>query len=92
LIFGIKKDILFEQNGTTLDPGDILLLYTDGIVEAEDNQQNQFGLERLKKLLAEGEQAPADQLIDQILTQVRLFTGYRHFNDDVTMVVMRVLK
>ncbi|MFO7577893.1 MAG: SpoIIE family protein phosphatase [Pelovirga sp.] len=92
LIFGIKKDILFEQNGTTLEPGDTLLLYTDGIIEAEDNQQQQFGFERLKKLLAEGEQAPADQLIDQILTQVRLFTGYRHFNDDVTMVVMRVLK
>ncbi len=92
LIFGIHKKVNFEQKSTRLEPGDILLLYTDGIIEAEDSQQNLFGQERLEKLLREEEQSTPQELIDQILTQVRLFTGYRHFNDDVTLLAMKILK
>ncbi|WP_224746957.1 SpoIIE family protein phosphatase [Pelovirga terrestris] len=92
LIFGIHKKINFEQKNTRLEPGDILLLYTDGIVEAEDSHQNLFGQERLEKLLSEEQQSTPQELIDQILTQVRLFTGYRHFNDDVTLLAMKILK
>lgn len=91
LIFGVKKDIAFEKKTTTLNQGDMLLLYTDGIIEAEDNHQNQFGYKRLAKLLTEGQDSSPSELIDQILTQVRIFTGYRHFNDDVTLVAMKVL-
>lgn len=90
LIFGIHKDIIFEQKSTQLEPGDILLLYTDGIIETENTDEIFFGQERLNNLLAEGNQSTPQELIDQILTQVRLFTGYRHFNDDVTLVVMKV--
>ncbi len=92
LIFGVKKSIIFEQKVTTLEPGDLLLLYTDGIIEAEDNNQNQFGYKRLANLIKEGQNATPAALIDQILSQVRLFTGYRHFIDDVTLVVMKVLE
>ncbi len=91
LIFGIYKDVNFEQKTTSLEPGDILILYTDGIIEAEDNHQNMFGLGRLQKLVAESGQATPQEIIDQILTQVRIFTGYRHFNDDVTLFVIKAL-
>ena len=92
LIFGVHKDVNFEQHSTQLEPGDILLLYTDGIIEAEDSHQNLFGQERLQKLLSEEEQSTPQELIDQILTQIRLFSGYRHFNDDVTLLAMKILK
>ncbi len=92
LIFGIYKDVHFEQKTTCLEPGDILLLYTDGITEAEDNNQNMFGQARLQKLLSENHRSTPQELIDLILTQIRLFTGYRHFNDDVTLFVMKVLE
>lgn len=92
LIFGVHKDVNFEQRSTRLEPGDMLLLYTDGIIEAEDSNQNLFGQERLQKLLSEEEQSTPQELIDQILTQIRLFSGYRHFNDDVTLLAMKILK
>jgi serine phosphatase RsbU (regulator of sigma subunit) len=92
LIFGITNDITFEQKATDLEAGDILLLYTDGIVEAEDENNNLFGIERLGKLLEEGSHLEPQELIDQIMTQGRFFTGMRHFNDDITLVVMKVLK
>jgi len=92
LIFGIKEDITFEQKATDLDPGDILLLYTDGIIEAENRDKVFFGIERLAKVLEECDDLNPQELIDQIMIQGRIFTGMRHFNDDVTLVVMKVLK
>lgn len=92
LIFGIKQNVDFEQKATRLAADDILLLYTDGIIEAEDNLGEFFGLERLGKLLQECEKLSPQETIDKILNQVRIFTGMRHFSDDITLVVMKVLK
>lgn len=92
LIFGIKKNIIFEQKTTHLEAGDILLLYTDGIIEAESSDKDFFGTERLGTLLEECTELPPQEIIDRIMNQVRLFTGMRHFNDDITLVVMKVLK
>jgi len=92
LIFGIKKDISFEQRATDLEPGDILLLYTDGIIEAENKDNVFFGIERLSKVLEESDDLDPPELIERIMTQGRIFTGRRHFIDDVTLVVMKVLK
>ena len=92
LIFGIKKDIAFEQKATDLEPGDILLLYTDGIIEAESRDKLFFGIERLSKVLEDCDNLSPQELIDQIMTQGRIFTGMRHFKDDVTLVVMKILE
>lgn len=92
LIFGIKPDVKFEQKTTGLEAGDVLLLYTDGIIEAEDNNGEFFGVERLCKLVQESCELEPQELIDQIMNQVRIFTGLRHFIDDITLVVMKILK
>jgi len=92
LIFGIKKDISFEQRATDLEPGDVLLLYTDGIIEAENKDNVFFGIERLSKVLEESDDLDPPELIERIMTQGRIFTGRRHFIDDVTLVAMKVLK
>jgi len=47
LIFGIKENIIFEQKVIRLESGDVLLLYTDGIIEAENTDIEFFGTERL---------------------------------------------
>jgi Na+/proline symporter/serine phosphatase RsbU (regulator of sigma subunit) len=92
LIFGIKQEVVFEQKSTKLEPGDTLLLYTDGIIEAEDSSGEFFGIERLGKLIEECDHMPPQDLIDRIMDQVRIFTGLRHFNDDITLVVMKVIE
>ncbi|MBE0599094.1 MAG: SpoIIE family protein phosphatase [Desulfuromonadales bacterium] len=90
LILGVKRAVAFEERSTTLEPGDQLLLYTDGITEAEDADGNFFGDERLCELLGAYHELPPEAIIDQILDQVRLFTGSQGFRDDVTLVVMKV--
>ena len=90
LILGIKRDVNFEEQQAQLLPGDVLLLYTDGITEAESRDGEFFGEERLMALFAEYHQLPPAQIIDALLEQVRLFSGAQHFNDDVSLVVMQL--
>jgi serine phosphatase RsbU (regulator of sigma subunit) len=90
LILGIRRRVDFEEKQVQLYPGDVLLLYTDGITEAENQDSEFFGEERLAALFAEYHHQAPQQIIDNLLEQVRLFTGVHHFNDDVSLVVMQV--
>jgi serine phosphatase RsbU (regulator of sigma subunit) len=90
LILGVRKEIRFEEKRAELHPGDLLLLFTDGVTEAENPEGGFFGEERLFTLMQDLHVLPPDQLIEQILQRVRLFTGSRSFGDDVSLVAMRV--
>jgi serine phosphatase RsbU (regulator of sigma subunit) len=68
----------------------VLLLYTDGIIEAANHDDELFGEERLAELLRESHHLAPQELIERILQQVRMFTGLHGFNDDISLVVMQV--
>jgi serine phosphatase RsbU (regulator of sigma subunit) len=90
LILGVRRNFSYEEKTTTLNPGDILLLYTDGITEAENQDGEFFGEDRLCSLLQEQIDMEPAAIIENILHQVRLFTGQQSFNDDVSMVVLKM--
>ncbi|BCR05410.1 hypothetical protein DESUT3_24790 [Desulfuromonas versatilis] len=90
LILGIRRGVTFEEHEVQLRAGDLLLLYTDGVTEAESGNGEFFGEERLCTLLREHHGKSPQELIDTILDQVRLFSGVQTFTDDVSLVVMRV--
>ena len=73
-----------------LEPGDLLLMYTDGITEATDRDGRQYGLDRLSQLLvrtaSEGF-SQASAVAESITADVDEFTGFRHQNDDITFIV-----
>jgi len=70
-----------------LDPGDVLLLYTDGVTEAMDENQRQFGIERLRSEFESVAEQSVEAIRDHILSQVRSHTARQ--TDDVTVVVLR---
>jgi len=90
LIIGVRKEFPYEQAELTLDPGDCLLLYTDGVIEAENRQGEFFGEDRLGQLLMTSSDLSPQDLIDYIFDQVRLFAGQHSFQDDVSLVVMKI--
>jgi serine phosphatase RsbU (regulator of sigma subunit)/Na+/proline symporter len=92
LILGIKTEVEFEQKSTSLSPGDVLILYTDGVTEAENDESTFFGEEQLSKLVQECTELPPEEIINAILQQVRIFTGRHHFNDDISLVVLKILE
>ncbi len=90
LIIGVKKEFPYEQESITLESGDVLLLYTDGLIESINEHSVFFGEERLIELFKEKHHLPAQQLIDTIVEQVQLFSGHHNFQDDVSLIVMQV--
>lgn len=90
MILGIKKGIEFEEKISRLASGDVLILYTDGIIEAENQDGIFFGVNRLMEIVQENYFRPPEALIDKVLEQVRLFTGTHNFRDDISMVVLKI--
>lgn len=72
-----------------LAAGDLLVLYTDGLLEARDSQGRFFDDERLEPLLREQAGLPAGDLVQVVLDEARQFTGSQVFADDVTLVVIK---
>ncbi|MBN1668414.1 MAG: SpoIIE family protein phosphatase [Anaerolineales bacterium] len=86
---GIVEDFSYQQASIHLQPGDFLVCYTDGITEAIDPQQKEFGLERLENTVRQHRLAPAEELLQAIESATRAFTGPQGFSDDTTIVVIR---
>ena len=87
---GVFDDTEYPQATLTLRPGDILVLYTDGITEAMDAQNKQFGLERLNEVLARCD-LNAAAMSDAILESLGRFTSGNAAHDDRTLLVAKVL-
>jgi sigma-B regulation protein RsbU (phosphoserine phosphatase) len=86
---GLFDDVEYPQATLTVRPGDILVLYTDGIVEAMNVYHEQFGLERLNQVLARCDLA-ASELCSAILAAIESFTGGTAAHDDRTLLVAKV--
>jgi serine phosphatase RsbU (regulator of sigma subunit) len=80
-----------EYTETTLDIacGDSLVMYTDGVTEASDCNDDMFGEDRLKDFLAPCRGHSVDQLRDSLLQAVKAFTTGEAQSDDITVVVAR---
>jgi phosphoserine phosphatase RsbU/P len=90
LPLGIVRNVPYQQLETAIAPGDTLVYYTDGIVEAQNRQRQLFGFERLEALVRDyGDMSP-DNLINLILAAVHAFAGDMPQHDDMTLVVVRV--
>jgi sigma-B regulation protein RsbU (phosphoserine phosphatase) len=72
-----------------LAPGDTLLLYTDGITEAEDKDRQLFQDDRLKQVFSQYRDASLQDLQNGIVRAIDQFTGGTSQSDDVTLLVVR---
>ena len=72
-----------------LDLGDIVLLYTDGIPEAENQNKQHYGLERLIQVISESHEKPIDQIREIVINDVRKFIGSHKVHDDITFMVIK---
>jgi phosphoserine phosphatase RsbU/P len=87
-VLGILPNAPYACGSVDLRPGDQLALYTDGITEAVDANDEEFGEDRLKALLARPANR-AEQLRDQIIASVSTFSN-GNFHDDVTVLVLGI--
>ena len=91
LPLGILDMADYKETVSRLDPGDLVVLFTDGITEAEDSAEEEFGLERVAEVTAKLSQPSADKLCDAILKAVEAHTGGGALHDDATLLVVERL-
>jgi serine phosphatase RsbU (regulator of sigma subunit)/anti-sigma regulatory factor (Ser/Thr protein kinase) len=85
---GLMPGMAYEEKEATLEPGDSVLLHSDGIVEAHDPERDMFGFPRLKETMADV--AGGQELIDRVLSDLEAFTGAEaEQEDDITMVTLQ---
>jgi serine phosphatase RsbU (regulator of sigma subunit) len=81
----------YAEEQVALEPGDLLFFYTDGLVEAENEEGDLFGADRLQHLLAEAQARDIDSLLIHVEEHVRAFRGRVEPLDDATMMALRVI-
>ena len=85
-----KSDNLYVQESFVLTRGDTLYICSDGISSASDETYEKYGLESLKKILAENERKPLNQLLNYVHDDVRKFVKGAPQMDDISMMILKI--
>jgi serine phosphatase RsbU (regulator of sigma subunit) len=86
---GLSPEEICELGSAELTAGDVLVFYTDGVTEAENQVGEEFGMERLSAVVREGSSLTAEELTIKIFNSAAGFCGDVGFHDDVTLVVVK---
>lgn len=87
---GVLPDARYEERPIMVNPGDVLVLYTDGVSEAENVRGEQFGEQRLEDLVRRCAHLKAAEILDRIVAAVTDWAGERGATDDLTLIVVRM--
>jgi len=88
---GLDDDIadFIDQTTVQLQSGDGVVLYTDGITEAENSNGEQYGLERLCEVVSQHWSQSAEAIKEVVITDVRQHIGEQEVYDDITLIVLK---
>jgi len=86
---GLFPGAAYEAGNAHLDPGDLVLLFSDGLTEAQNFRNELFGDSRLSNVAQECSKLPASEVSEKVLKAVKTFVGPAPPSDDLTLVVLR---
>jgi len=89
VVLGVAEDITLEERQVVIAPGDVVVLYTDGVTEPINDQVEEFGLERLMHTIAEASDRPCNELVRLIHDAVADFVGDQPQFDDYTLIALK---
>jgi sigma-B regulation protein RsbU (phosphoserine phosphatase) len=90
IALGVMSDIGLEEKKISLRGGDMVVLYTDGVTEAINNKEEQFGKERLISIAEKNCNLPASELVKRILKEITEFSQGQPQFDDLTLMILKV--
>ena len=82
-------NVSFARSNFTMTTGDILVMYTDGLTEAANSRQEQFGLSSIKEIIKTNHAKTASEILGLIVEKLDEFTEYRGFEDDLTIIIAK---
>jgi len=92
IALGVTDEVDLQSVRVDLRPGDVLVLYTDGVTEAINDREEEFGEQRLLRVIMENRALTADEILAKILAAITAFAGDRPQHDDITLMVLRAVE
>jgi serine phosphatase RsbU (regulator of sigma subunit) len=89
VVLGFLEHTDYEEEVVWLNPGDTLVMYSDGVTDAEDEHGHQFGERRLCDVVRKHSVEPSARVVESVMEAVRVHAGDQGQSDDVTVVVVR---
>jgi sigma-B regulation protein RsbU (phosphoserine phosphatase) len=89
LPLGIQPDAKYESASVTLAPGDWLIIFTDGLVEAENARQDEYGEARLLSVIGAATATTPSEMLQRLMAELDLFVGATPQHDDVTCLLVK---
>jgi sigma-B regulation protein RsbU (phosphoserine phosphatase) len=92
IILGVRPDAAYANGRLSLAPGEGIYVFTDGVTEAENPQQDMLSEERLEAVLRGAAGCPSAEIVKRVAEAVRGFVGTALPSDDITMMALRRLE
>ncbi|MDQ3685133.1 MAG: SpoIIE family protein phosphatase [Acidobacteriota bacterium] len=89
LPLGMQLGLPYEEKSFQFEPGDLLALYSDGVSEAYDEEENEWGEERLLACLRSVNQDTAPHVVAKVFQEIDLFAGAAPQHDDITLLILK---
>ncbi|MDR1747859.1 MAG: SpoIIE family protein phosphatase [Spirochaetaceae bacterium] len=87
---GLERTTLYTQKNISVEIGDIVVLYTDGIIEAINQSGEPYSMERLKEGIMQYSELTAKEIANKVGKDIEEFKGSAHQHDDQTLLVMKI--
>lgn len=87
---GLFPDLQRTITKVNIEKNDLVLLYTDGIIEAENPRGEQFYYDRLKDCMRTNKHLPAESIKEKLIRQLKEYVNADHFDDDVTFLIIKI--
>ncbi|HZW74796.1 MAG TPA: PP2C family protein-serine/threonine phosphatase, partial [Caldimonas sp.] len=89
-VIGLLDGLSYEEGGVALQPGDVLVAFTDGVPEAQNSAEEEFGDVRLKELLTQIAHLDAQEIAARLLAELKAWIQDASQYDDLTFIVLKV--
>lgn len=90
LPLGFLQDEVYTQHSVHLEVGDVLLFYSDGLIETKNSNDDDFGTDRLVRFLADNSELSSQQIVQKLYSELIHFSASVTFSDDLTYVVVKI--
>ncbi len=87
---GLFEDAHYASTTVSLGKGDVLVFYTDGLTETENENGDQFSIGRIERITRENSNSTAQDIFDRLMQGVNTFRASKEFDDDLTLIVLKV--
>ena len=88
---GLIEELLMREAAITVQPGDVLVMVTDGITEAMNASGEQFGYERLSQAASQAVDGSSRDLVQAVRQALSEFTGQENMEDDTTILICKII-